>query len=184
MRIEFKKVGRTKGAALSVADDAAEASLPVEAMAQPTIPEHWLLKLFFMHEETIEWIHAHLDLNWLQHPYVREIISLRLAAQTNNEWQGVAAFLTQCESVQMRTLITEITAEDRPIPNPTQQLGDILLRLRNQYLDRQPSMLTQRASRPELDDAGRLEVLHEQQALRQLKRQPLAPLASHADEPF
>jgi DNA primase len=184
MRAEFKKAGRTKGAALPISDDAAEEGMPVEAIARPTVPEEWLLKLVFMHEETVERIHTHLDLNWVQHPHVREIISLRVAAHANNDWQGVAAFLTQCESVQMRTLVTEITAEDRPIPNPTQQLGDILLRLRNQFLDRQLAALTQRANQPELDDAGRLEVLHQQQALRQLKRQLLAPVAGHAEEPF
>lgn len=184
MRAEFKKAGRTKGVTPPIPDDGAEVGVPVEAMARPTIPEHWLLKLLFMHEETVERIHAHLDLNWIQHPHVREIISLRLGAHAKNDWQGVAAFLTQCESVLMRTLVTEITAEDRPIPNPTQQLGDILLRLRNQFLDRQLAALTQRASQPELDDAGRLEVLHQQQALRQLKRQPLAPVAGHAEEPF
>src|SRR5581483_1976224 len=164
MRAEFKKVGRTKGAMLAVADEAPEAEAPVEAASRPTIPEHWLLKLLLMHEETVEWTRAHLDLNWVQHPHVRQIISLRLAAHDNNDWQGVAAFLTQCEAVEMRILITETTAEDRPIPNPTQQLADILLRLRNQFLDRQLAALTQRSGQPDLDDDGRLELLHQQQA--------------------
>lgn len=182
MRAEFKKASRIKGA--PIPEDAAEANVPVEAMARPNIPEHWLLKLLFMHEETVEWIQAHLDMTWIQHPHVREIISLRLTAQAHDDWQGVAAFLTQCESVEMRRMITEITTEGRPIPNPTQQLGDIVLRLRNQFLDRQLATLTQRASQPELDDAGRLEMLNQQQVLRQLKRQPLAPITGHAEEPF
>ena len=33
-------------------------------------------------------------------------------------------------------------------------------------------------------DEARLELLHEQQALRQLKRQPLAPLPGNSEEPF
>jgi len=75
--------------------------------------------------------------------------------RASGEWPGVAAFLSQCESIEMQTLITGAVAEDKLIPNATQQVGDILLRLRNQFVDRQLSVLTQRAGQPELTDAER-----------------------------
>jgi hypothetical protein len=77
----------------------------------------------------------------------------------------------------MRNLVTEAAIDDRPLPNPQQQLGDVVLKLRNLFIDRQLAALIHRANQPELDDAARVELLHQQQALRQLKRQPLQPLA-------
>jgi hypothetical protein len=76
----------------------------------------------------------------------------------------------------MQNLVTEAVAENRAIPNPEQQLADVTLRLRNQFLDRQLAALTHRASQRETTDAQRLDLLRQQQQLRQLRRQPLAPL--------
>jgi len=44
--------------------------------------------------------------------------------------------------------------------------------------------VTHRMSQPETTDDARLEMMREQQTLRQLKRQPLVPLAGAAEEPF
>jgi hypothetical protein len=77
----------------------------------------------------------------------------------------------------MRNLVTEAATEDRLLPNPQQQLADVALRLRNLFIERQLAALMHRANQPELDDAARVELLHQQQALRQLKRQPLQPPA-------
>ncbi len=184
MRAEFKKIGRTKAATLAETDDAPETETPPET-ARPSVWEHSLLKLLLLNDETAGWIQAHLDLNWVQHPQVRQIITLRLAVPADGGWQGVAAFLTECETVEMRTLITEITATDRPIPNPDQQLSDILLQLRNQFIDRQLTVIKQRVGQPELGEAEQVDLLRQQQALRLMKRQPLAPpAADSAEEPF
>ncbi|MDB6123952.1 MAG: primase, partial [Pedosphaera sp.] len=126
----------------------------------------------------------HLDPGWVQHALVRQILLLRLTAHASQSWQGVAAFLSECESSDMRSLITEVTAEERPIPNPTQQTSDIALRLRNQFIDRQLAAMTQRSNHPGMTDAERLDLLRSQQALRQLKRQPLTPLVGSEEEPY
>ena len=73
----------------------------------------------------------------------------------------------------MQSLITEATAEPRPIPNPSQQLADVALRLRNQFIDRQLAALMQRANQPEISEAERHDLLRQQQELRRLKRQPM-----------
>ncbi len=74
----------------------------------------------------------------------------------------------------MRGLVTEAVAEDRKIPNPEQQLADVTLKLRNQFLDRQIAALTQKASQPGVSDAEKVELLRQQQKLREQKRASLA----------
>lgn len=192
VRAEFKKAARLKRpmhvAAEHESSEAtnanAEASAAPEPMPKPSTPEYWLLKLLLLHEDSLAWTQAHLDLAWLQHAQLREIISRRFELHASNGWQGVAAFLTQCESAEMRSLLIEVTMDERAIENAAQQIADIALRLRNQFIDRQLAAITQRAAQPELNDEQRLELIQHQQTLRQLKRQPLAPLPGSADEPF
>jgi hypothetical protein len=73
----------------------------------------------------------------------------------------------------MRGLITEAVAEDRKIPSPDRQLADVVTFLRNQFLDRQIAASIQRASQPETSETDRMELLRQQQELRQQKRAPL-----------
>jgi hypothetical protein len=47
------------------------------------------------------------------------------------------------------------------------------VRLRNQFIDRQLADSMRRANQPECTEAERLELLRQQQELRQLKRQPI-----------
>jgi len=185
VRAEFKKASRSKGAPpVAVEETGGEAEAVASETPRPSAPEFWLLKLVLLHEETVEWVHAHLDLNWVQHPHIRHAITLRLGARAKDTWQGIAAFLTECEAGELRHLITEATAEDRAILNSQQQLGDITLRLRNQFIDRQLAALTQRANQAGTGEEEHLDLMRQQQALRELKRQPLAPLAGDANEPF
>jgi hypothetical protein len=76
----------------------------------------------------------------------------------------------------MRNLVTEAAAGDRKIPNSEQQLTDVALKLRNQFLDRQIAALTQRVSQPGMSEAETNELLHKREALRGQKRAPLAQL--------
>ena len=92
-------------------------------------------------------------------------------------------FLDECESPELQNLITEATADERPIHNPAQQLADVALRLRNQFLDRRLAISLQRASLPEIAEAERDNLLREQRDLRLLKRQPLSPVAASGDVP-
>jgi hypothetical protein len=111
--------------------------------------------------------------NWIVHPLVRQIVTQRLAARTNETWHSLAAFLGECESAEMRALVTEAVAEDRKLPSPDRQLADVVTFLRNQFLDRQIAALTQQASQPEISDAKRIELLRERDKLREQKQAPL-----------
>ncbi len=172
VRAEFKKLSRTKGPA----PDAGEEPQEVVGPSRPTAHEHWLLKLLFLHDDLVDWAGARLDPNWLQHPLVKGIVSQRLAAQAGQTWRNVAAFLAECPTPEMQNLITEATAESRALPNPAQQLADVVLRLRNQFIDRQLAGLMQRVNQPETAEAERLALLRRQQEWRALKRRPLEPL--------
>jgi hypothetical protein len=73
----------------------------------------------------------------------------------------------------MQNLVAEAVSTDRPVPDPAQQLADVTLRLRNQFLDRQLAGLMVRINHPETVDAERENLLRQQQELRALKRRPL-----------
>jgi DNA primase len=174
VRAEFSKF-KVQGSGFKVQEPESGEPTPDSEpeISRPSTQEFWLLKLLLLHDDLVGWAALHLDVNWISHPLARQIVEKRLAAQTNETWKNLAAFLDECESSEMRGLVTEAVAEDRKIPNPDQQLGDVILKLRNQFLDRQIAASIQRASQPETSEADRMELLRQQQELRQQKRAPL-----------
>jgi len=178
VRAEFAKF-KVQGSGFHVQDSESDEPAP-EAESEtprPSDTEFWLLKLLLLHDDLVSWAAFHLETGWISNPLARQIVEKRLAAQTNETWKSLAAFLDECESAEMRALVTEAVAEDRKLPNPDQQLADVTLKLRNQFLDRQIAASIQRASRPETPEAEKLELLRRQQELRQEKRAPLEPLS-------
>ncbi|MSU62894.1 MAG: DNA primase [Pedosphaera sp.] len=172
--IEFKK---QRGRRPDRADEEAETDSEGDIPTPPSSREHWLLKLMLQHEELIEWAAAHLDLAWIAHAGVHLIIErCLLLHQQGQDWTP-ARLITEEDDDSTRALITEVLAGGRPIPNPSTQLGDVLLFLRNQYLDQQLSQLIRRAEDTNLTDAERNEALRERQAIQQAKRRPLIPRA-------
>ena len=179
VRKEFSKVKpQTAVVRESEPDDSILAGeAEVEAPSRPSNHELHLLKILLLHDNLAEWTAAHLDVHWLAHPLIRQIVDARLAAVGHSAWHGLAEFLGEVESPLLRSLITEAVADERPLPNPEIQLADVTKKLRDQFFDQQISALTQKISSPETADAQKLEFLHEQQRLKQQKRSPLAPLA-------
>jgi DNA primase len=173
VRAEFKKIPAAK---ITVTENEVEAVPGETEIPRPSEKEFWLLKLLLLHDDLVAWAALHLDLNWISHPLAKQIIERRLASQKNENWKNLASFLDECETPEMRSLVTEVVAEDRKIPNPDLQLADVTLKLRNQFLDRQITSLTQKASQPEIPDAEKIELLHEQQKLREQKRSSLSQL--------
>jgi DNA primase len=173
VRAEFKKIPAVKTVPAENTDEAFESAASSEG-SRPSETEFWLLKLLLSHDDLVAQAALHLDVNWISHPPIRQMIQQRLSAQRNETWKSLAAFLDECDSPEMKNLITEAVAEERKIPNPGQQLSDVILKLRNQFLDRQIAALAQKASQPETGEDGRMEMLRRQQEFRQLKRQPLA----------
>jgi DNA primase len=174
VRLEFKKVPAARPAP---AGDEEESFAVIEAeTVRPSAHEFHLLKLILLHDDLVGWAALHLDPDWISHPHVRQIVRQRLAAQADETWQSLGAFLDACDSSEMRSLITGAVAEERKIPNLEQQMADVVKHLRNQFLERRIAVSVQRASQPEISETERVELLHEQQHLRQLKRGPLNSL--------
>src|SRR5206468_6517877 len=113
---------------------------------------------------------------WVQHDAVRQIISIRRRTRADGQHPNVTALLADITDDAARGLITEAVAEQRAVPNRPQQLADVAKRLRDQFLDRQLAGLKLRMLQPGLADAERAELLRQQQTLRDLKGQPLAPV--------
>ena len=174
VRAEFKKVPAVQAAPTTDEDESFESAETTE-VPRPSNHEFHLLKLLLLHDNLVAWAALHLDVNWISHPVARRIVERRLTAQTDESWKSLAAFLDECDSAEMRNLVTEAVAEDRKIPNPDQQLVDVALKLRNQFLDRQIAALTQKASQPGMPEAEQTELLRERENLRGQKRAPLHP---------
>ena len=173
VRAEFAKVRSPESGVRSSENEDATSNEPEAETPRPSDKEFWLLKLILLHDDLVGWTALHLDVNWILHPLVRQIVEKRLAAQTSESWKNLAAFLDECESSEMRALVTEAVAEDRKIPNPDRQLADVVTSLRNQFLDHQITASIQRASQPETSETDRMELLRQQQELRHQKRAPL-----------
>ena len=171
VRTEFKRLRRTQKAEPPTDETAAGAEQP----ARPSTQEFWLLKLVLLDDELPIWAVAHLDLNWVRNPVVRQVVSTRLSLQPAGRPPAVTALLAEVDDPAARSLITEAVSDPRKIPNPVQQLADIVKRLRDQFVDRQLSALARQFNRPDLPDGERADLLRQQQSLRQLKSQPLAP---------
>jgi DNA primase len=175
VRVEFKKAGRPRTSFADVPEETVDESSGQPPPPRPSVHESWLLKLLFLHEEFAGWIAANLDPEWVQHPLVRQIVVQRLQAHQSGSWQNMGTFLDQCEMPEIQNLITEAATEQRPIPNPAQQLADVTQRLRSQSLERQLQTLLQRANQPEMEPAARVALLRQQQEIRALKSRPISP---------
>jgi DNA primase len=172
VRAEFKKNPSAKIADVENESENFESSTQSES-ERPSPSEIYLLKLLLLHDELVAWTALHLDLNWISSPFARKIVEQRLASQAHETWRTVGAFLDSFEIPEMRNLVTEVVAEERKIPNPETQLADVILKLRNQFLERQIAALAQKASQPEISDSEKIELLQKQQKLREQKRASL-----------
>jgi DNA primase len=172
VRAEFKKNPTPPAATVADEEEGSFENAEAVETPRPSAHEFHLLKLLLLHDELVGATAVHLDLNWIQNPPVRKIIARRFAAQSDASWQSLAAFLDGCESPEARSLVTEAVAEERKIPNPELQLADVILKLRNQFLDRQIAALTAKISQSQTNDG----LLRELQKIKAQKRTPLAPL--------
>jgi DNA primase len=172
VRTEFKKVRPQK----KLETSSAELQEPVGAAAavRPSTPEFWLLKLLLLDDELVDWAAAHLDLSWIEHPVVRQIITARLTPSAGGARPRVTELLSDLADPGARSLVTEAASEQREIPNRGQQLADVTKRLRDQFIDRQLGEIGRRMNQPDISDVERAELFKRQQELRQAKRQPLS----------
>jgi len=96
------------------------------------------------------------------------------------EWPGLSAWLSQLENPPWQSLITELLADGRPIPDEETLLKGSPTRngmvkiLRDKHIERRLAAINQRLAAPETPEAEQNDLLTESQHLRRLKIQPLA----------
>jgi DNA primase len=174
VRNEFNK---SSGSRVVDVEESVEASAPTAP--RPSQPELWLLRFLLESDDYVSWIASYLELDWLMHPMVREIVARRFAAEASHAWPGLAPWLTQLDNPEWQNLITEILSDSRPSPVEKNLKGlptrDSTLKiLRDKYIERQLAALNQRLNAPDLKEDEQRRVLTQMQSLRQLKKQPLA----------
>jgi len=176
VRQEFKKTPRASPASKEEPPEHQAVEIP-----HPSPQEAGLLRLLLENDSFVDWIAAHLDLEWLAHPVVREIVTGRLRLEQAHSWPGVSAWLSEMDNPGWRNLITGLLVDNRPLPNPEAWLkgsptrGGVVKNLRDNYIDRQLAALNQRLASAAADDAATLDLLQQKARFNQLKQQPLAP---------
>ena len=138
---------------------------------QPT--EMWFLKLLLIVESDGRgWI-QHLNPEWIVNPTLRQIATIIRQLEFEHNWQGTNALLGMLESDFEQSLVTEAMMEKRAIPDATKQLHDHILKLRNQYIDKQMTAATRRLMQPDLGQTEQITLMQLQQRLRNAKKLPL-----------
>jgi DNA primase len=174
VRQEFTKLSRARFVQSDEPEESAASPAP-----RPTQHEWWLLRILLEDAGQLDWIAAHLELDWLPSPEAREIVSRRL--QLGRNWPGAAAWLSQPENSRWQSLVSEILADSRPIPDakslvqgsPTRE--GIVKILRDKDIERRLADLNRRLAAAYEMQAAEDECLSEMQHLRRLKQQPLSP---------
>ena len=178
VRTEFAKRKRTfQRVEPELAEE--EISIPEDELplAKPSPVEFWLLKLALFGETPVEWLESHLDLQWVGHHGVREILQQHFALIAENPNAGLPELLAVLPSEPFRKLATEAVVDGRNIPNPDRQLKDIVLRLRNQFIEARLAEIQRDLSPGSTDEERWPELISERIALKDLITHPLEPLA-------
>jgi hypothetical protein len=146
-----------------------------------------LLRLLLESDDYVSWIASHLELDWLQHPLVREIAANRFAAESSDSWTGLAPWLSQVENSEWQNLVTEALSDKRSIRDPETLLKGSPARdgtvknLRNRYIERQMAALSIRLHSPDLKEDEKIQISNQKERLRELKKQPLAAKTQEAE---
>ena len=154
-----------------------EVPAPMVSAEPPSRQEEWLLRLAFHNVDgTVfgDWVAAHLSPEWVEHAGVRHILE-----RAPTLGMDAGALVSELDEANAR-LLTGVLAADDPIPNPAQQLADLVGRLRGRYLDRRIAELTRLTAQPNLPETELMRVLEEQKSLRAQKQEALPALERSA----
>jgi DNA primase len=181
VRAEFRRIQKNPHAATHAQEEAEE---PANVTPELTRDEFQFLKLLLETDDFVEWAGNQVHPEWFQNAAVQKIFNRRLELHRANGWLGISAFLGDVGDEQQ--IITKViagelidrNADGTPLASRKQNLSgkqilDVATKLRNQFIERSLAMLKHRANQPELSDEERVELLKQQQELREMKRRPL-----------
>jgi hypothetical protein len=160
----------------------------VHANLQVETDEFWLLRYLLAADEHVEWAARHLDLNWIENKLLREVIGKVLDLHSAGSWVGAAASLQQFESQAAQHLITRaVTARriEKAEANGRLERGLIgtILKLRNDFIERELKTLTQRRLQPGVTDEEAMQIEKRKMELRKMKTQPIESLSLASEAP-
>lgn len=168
----------------AVSRSARETEAKEEAIPQvdrPTADEFWLLKITLgdIDPALAEWIFQHLNMEWVQHPFVKQALLFRWDCLLEDRPFEVRRLLDAVKDAAAASWIPEAAmANDlRKVSHPQRLLTDILLRLRNKPIQQQMQQIDRALSNPQLKEKEQNDLCVELQELQKMKRQPLQPLA-------
>jgi DNA primase len=173
MRQEFKKTARSTAVVHEESSESTESAESTEPAPRPTQQEWWLLRALLENNDQLDWVTAHLDVVWLPSPAARELVSERL--RLGHDWPGAAAWLGKPENFRWQSLVSEILADSRPVPDPLGNVQGAVRRLRDKCLERRLAELTQKLTEGTLPEAESFELAEQARRLARLKKQPLVP---------
>jgi hypothetical protein len=124
-------------------------------------------------DEHCEWLAQNLQLAWIEHSLVRQIVAKRVEAHQNQSWLGVPTLLQECGSEAAQQLITRAVAESLSNEDLGKNLMETVLRVRNDFIERELKLLTQRRLQAGLTDDEGVEIEKRKMELRRLKSQAL-----------
>ena len=159
-------------------DDALPQEPDQPQIPRPSHPELWILKLALLNDDSIEWLAAHLDFHWIEHPQVRTILEHRLTPHHDNAWPSPAQILNDLEDVSAQNLLTEASTDPLKLADPANVLRETLLRLRNVYIDRQLIQIATQMADP---NANIAELLTRQKSLRAARTTSLTPVSDTSE---
>ena len=179
VRAEFRKI-RAKGHRTPRAEAVPrkdEPDMPADEAMPPSTAEAWLVKLLcHANHDQLDWVHHHLDPAWIAHETVRAITRacLRHVSEDGSLAAVLGALADQPAALQ---LVTQAASDPRCIPDIPRQLADATRKLRDAWIDGRIAHVGSRLSDPSLDHDAKVAAVREQQALRALRRAPLAPMS-------
>ena len=174
VRSEFSK---------AVSRPAREAEAKEEAFPQvdrPADNEFWLLERILgdIDPALVEWIFQHLDMEWVQHPVVKQALLFRWDCLLEDRPFEVGQLLGAIKDASAAGWIPEAAMADlRKISNLQRDLTEIIRRQRRMYIDKRMLQIYPDLSNPRLEKKERDSLNEELQELQKMKRQPLQPLA-------
>ena len=81
--------------------------------------------------------------------------------------------LEQCDPTAAQQLITRAVAEELDAEGLFKNLSETVLRVRNDYIERELKILTQRRAQPGLSEEEGVEIEKRKNELRRLKNEPI-----------
>jgi DNA primase len=174
VRAEFKK-HRPVATPPRADDEPPIDSIDEEPLAPPSPQELQLVKILLAHEEQAHFAATHLQTDWIVHPIVQRIVTRKLSDAPPSSAALLGLFQ---DDPAAQGLLTEILANEHPVPEPEKQIVDVLKHLRDDAFTRELDELRRALAHPETSDEQRVQMLQRQQVIRQQKQQSLAELNS------